>query len=111
MAVTYSNHPDILYLLGVSATEQSHNPGLTQEVRVGLVDEAISAFEAILSKHPGSRRIQLELARTYILKGEDSLAKEYFNEVLGHEPPKEGLEVYLRENLEIIHYFCRKRLL
>ena len=108
MPDTYSNHPDVLYLLGVSATEQSYNPNLTQEVRVGLIDEAISAFKTILSKHPGSRRIQLELVRTYVLKGEYHLAKEYFEEVLKHEPPKESLEVYLKENLEIIHYFVKK---
>ena len=56
--------------------------------RDALLDDAISAFHAMLVANPGLVRVRLELAHAFFLKGEDSLARQHFEEVLaGNVPP------------------------
>ena len=55
--------------------------------RATLLDEAISVFHAMLVANPGLLRVRLELAHAFFLKGEDSLARQHFEEVLAGEVP------------------------
>ena len=89
MVDAYPNHPDTLFLLGITLVEHSYNPSLEEEDREEFVGEAVSIFEGMLTKEPGAHRIHLELARAYFLQGEDSLAKDHFKKVLKDEPPSE----------------------
>ncbi len=52
-----------------------------------LLDEAISVFHAMLVANPGLVRVRLELAHAFFLKGEDSLARLHFEDVLAGEVP------------------------
>ena len=62
-------------------------PRRTEE-RDEKLDEAIAAFRAILVDSPELVRVRLELARAFFLKGEDTLARRHFEQVLaGRLPP------------------------
>ena len=52
-----------------------------------LLDRAIAEFRAILVARPDLVRVRLELARAFFLKGEDSLARRHFEQVLAGKPP------------------------
>ena len=77
-----------LFVFGLAATEASQQPGLADDAREGLLDEAIAAFHAMLVEHPGLVRVQLELARAFYLKGEDELAQRHFEAVLAGGVPE-----------------------
>ncbi len=84
-------HPrrgDILFLLGFSAMESSRRPGMVEEERFGLLDEAIAAFRTMLVDQPGLVRVRLELARAFFYKREDGLSREHFERVLAGDPPE-----------------------
>ena len=55
--------------------------------RIQMYDEAIEAFRSILVNRPELVRVRLELARTFFLKGRDSLARRHFELVLAGGPP------------------------
>ena len=57
------------------------------EAREGKLDEAIAIFRTILVDRPDLVRVRLELARAFFLKGEDTLARRHFEEVLGGDLP------------------------
>ena len=80
---------DILFLIGLAATEASQRPGTAAADRDALLDEAIAALRAILIDSPGLVRVRLELARAFFLKGADGLARRDFELVLAGEdlPP------------------------
>ena len=59
----------------------------TEEERDALLDEAIAAFRKALVANPGLVRLRLELARAFFLKGEDTLAKRHFEQVLAGNLP------------------------
>ena len=61
---------------------------LRDEAREAKLDEAITAFRAILVARPELVRVRLELARAFFLKEEDTLARRHFEQVLaGGLPP------------------------
>ncbi len=60
---------------------------LRDEQRDAKLDEAIAAFRAILVNYPGLVRVRLELAVAFFLKGEDTLARRHFQQVLAGKPP------------------------
>ena len=57
------------------------------DARDELLDEAVTAFRAILLAQPELVRVRLELARTFFLKGDDSLARRHFETVLAGDVP------------------------
>ena len=59
-----------------------------REARDGKLDEAIANFRAILVDRPELVRVRLELARAFFMKGEDTLARRHFEQVLAGEPPE-----------------------
>ncbi|MDE0712884.1 MAG: surface lipoprotein assembly modifier [Rhodospirillales bacterium] len=68
--------------------------------RDALLDEAIAAFHGMLVANPGLVRVRLELAHAFFLKGEDSLARQHFEEVLaGDVPPavRANVNLFLAE--------------
>ena len=77
----------VLFALGVAAVGASEKPDVSEDKRDALLDEAIAAFHDMLVARPGLIRIRLELARALFLKGEDSLARRHFEQVLAGEPP------------------------
>ncbi len=77
-----------LFLYGVAARGASQGPGLEEETREALLDEAIAAFHAMLVEAPGLVRVRLELARAFFLKGEDELARHHFEAVLAGDVPE-----------------------
>ena len=79
--------PDALFLTGLAGIEASGQPGMPQETRDALLDEAIAALRTMLVRNPGLVRVRLELARAFFLKGEDGLATRHFEQVLAGEPP------------------------
>ena len=73
------------FRLGMLAMEQSTRA--EPDKREELLDKAIAAFRTILVARPELVRVRLELARAFFLKGEDSLAKRHFEQVLAGKPP------------------------
>ena len=78
---------DVLFLLGLAASRGSQDPGLEDEERLAMLDEAIAAFRSILIRRPGLVRVRLELALAFYLKQEDALAREHFERALVGKPP------------------------
>ena len=79
---------DVLFLIGLSATEASLQPDVAEADRDALLDEAIAALRAMLIDHPDLVRVRLELARAFFLKDEDSLSRRHFEQVLAGNPPE-----------------------
>ena len=71
-----------------------------------LLDEAIAAFRKMLVADPSLARVRLELARAFFLKGEDTLAKRHFEQVLAGKPPA---GVALNVNRFLAEIRARKR--
>ena len=83
-------HPDnldILFMMGETALAMAHNPELSVDEREELLDESVVAFETMLEMEPELPRVNLELARAFFLKGEDSSAKKHLNHALTENPP------------------------
>ena len=81
-------HADTLFLYGLAATGASQQAGVPDETRQALLDQAIASFHAMLVKAPGLVRVRLELARAFFLKGEHTLARRHFEQVLAGRPPQ-----------------------
>ena len=77
----------ILFLYGLAAIEAAQKPGLSEDARAALLNEAIDAFRTMLVARPELVRVRLELARAFFLKREDSLATRHFELVLAGKPP------------------------
>lgn len=77
----------VLFALGLAAIEAAQQAGISEEKRDGFLDDAIAAFHAMLVQQPDLVRVRLELARAFFLKGEDSLARRQFEQVLAGDPP------------------------
>ena len=80
-------HADALFLFGLATLGASRAPGIDGERREALLDEAIAAFHSMLVTRPDLIRVRLELGRAFFLKGEDSLARRHFEQVLAGKPP------------------------
>ena len=78
---------NILFLFGLTAVEVAQQPGLSDDARDALLDEAIVAFHTMLVARPALVRVRLELARAFFLKDEDRLATRHFEQVLAGNPP------------------------
>ena len=78
---------DVVFLLGLAAIELSRQPGVADDAREALLEEAIAAFRFMLVNRPELVRVRLELARAFFLKGEDDLSREQFERVLAGNPP------------------------
>ena len=90
LAQDHPDHPrrtDVLFLLGLSATQASQRPDLPEERQEFLLDLAVASFRVILIDRPELVRVRLELARAFFLKGEDSLSQRHFERVLAGNPP------------------------
>lgn len=82
-----ANEPQVVFLRGLAASGAARDPALAEEDRHALLDEAITAFRAMLIDRPELVRVRLELALAFFLKGEDDLARTHFEHVLAGEPP------------------------
>ena len=78
---------DVVFLIGLTAMELSRQPGVADDAREALLEEAIAAFRFMLINRPELVRVRLELARAFFLKGEDDLSREQFERVLAGNPP------------------------
>jgi hypothetical protein len=81
-----SGTPEFDYLLGVAALDS------------GKIDDAIIAFERVLSKEPNNAGARLDLARAYFNAGSMDLAQANFLELRASNPPPEAkvaIEKYL----------------
>ncbi len=96
----------VLFQIGIAALGAAQKPGLSEETRDTLLDEAIAAFHSMLVGRPGLIRVRLELARAFFLKGEDSLARRHFEQVLAGKPPA---GVALNVNRFLAQIRARKR--
>ena len=76
------------------------------EGREALLDEAIAVFHNMLVVNPALVRVRLELARAFFLKGEDTLARQHFEQVLAGDPPA---VVMLNVNRFLAEIRARKR--
>ena len=94
------------FLLGLAAVGAAETPGIEDDRRTALLDEAIAAFRAMLVNRPDLVRVRLELARAFFLKGEDGLAKDHFERVLAGNPPA---GVALNVNRFLAQIRARKR--
>ena len=79
--------PDTVFLIGLAAVGAAQRPGLDEEGREDLLDEAIAAFRAMLVDRPELVRVRLELGRAFFLKGQDGLSRRHFEQVLAGDPP------------------------
>jgi len=85
---------EILFQTGLAAMAAAEKPGLPEDQREALLDEAVAALRAILVARPDLVRVRLELARAFFLKGEDDLSRRHFEQVLaGNPPPAVALNV------------------
>ena len=87
-----SDHPDqteVRFLIGLASSRGSQTPGLEDEQRIALLDQAIAAFRSILIRRPDLVRVRLELALSFYLKEDDQLAREHFERALVGRPPAE----------------------
>ena len=80
-------HADVLFLIGLAASGASEQPGVPEDEREALLDEAIGAFRTLLIDRPELVRVRLELARAFFLRGRDSLARRNFEQVLAGDLP------------------------
>ena len=90
LAQAHPDHPrrtDILFLLGIAATQASQRADLAEEGREVLLTLAIASFRNILIDRPELVRVRLELARAFFLQGEDNLSRYHFERVLAGNPP------------------------
>ena len=78
---------ELRFRAGMEALGAAHTAA-DRETRDRRLDEAITAFRAILVNRPELVRVRLELARAFFLKEEDTLAKRHFEQVLAGEPPE-----------------------
>ena len=78
---------DALFQYGLAAVGASQQPDVSEEKRDALLDQAIAAFHSMLVKRPELVRVRLELGRAFFLKGEDTLARRHFEQVLTGKPP------------------------
>ena len=99
-------HADMVFQYGLAAVGASENPGIAEDERDALLDEAIAAFHSMLVRRPELVRVRLELARAFFLKGEDRLARRNFEQVLAGDPPT---EVALNVNRFLERIRARKR--
>ena len=79
---------DALFRDGMAAVEEACAE-TDEDRRDVLLDEATTAFRAILVARPDLVRVRLELAHTFFLKGEDGLAGKHFEEDLAGDVPDE----------------------
>ncbi|MCY4547948.1 MAG: surface lipoprotein assembly modifier [Defluviicoccus sp.] len=99
-------HANVGFMLGLAAVEASQKPDLPEAERDALLDEAVAVFHAMLVARPELVRVRLELARAFFLKGEDSLARQHFEQVLAGKPPS---GVALNVNRFLSQIRARKR--
>ena len=78
---------DVVFLIGIAATELSRQSGMPDTEREALLEEAIAAFRFMLINRPELVRVRLELARAFFLKGDYDLSREHFEHVLAGNPP------------------------
>ena len=76
-----------LFLYGLAAMGASQQPGVPDDTREALLDQAIGALHTILVRAPGLVRVRLELARAFFLKGENDLSRQHFVQVLAGDVP------------------------
>ena len=95
-----------LFNFGLAAIGAADRPGVPEDRRDALLDEAIGSFHAMLVKRPDLVRVRLELGRAFFLKGEDSLARGHFEKVLAGRPPA---AVALNVNRFLAQIRARKR--
>ena len=77
---------EALFRAGIQAMEDGAH--LPEGPREEKFDEAIAAFRSILVDRPELVRVRLELARAFFLKGEDTLARRHFEQVLAGDVPQ-----------------------
>ena len=91
LAQDHPDHPnrtDVLFLLGLAATQTALLADAPEERRELLLDLAIASYRVILINSPELVRVRLELARAFFLKGEDNLSQRHFERVLAGNPPE-----------------------
>ena len=98
--------PTLVFLYGLAAIGAAEKPGVPEKTRDALLDQAIASFHAMLVKRPELMRVRLELGRAFYLKGEDSLARQHFEQVLAGKPPA---SVALNVNRFLLQIRARKR--
>ena len=90
LAPLVPDHPDqtdVRFLIGLASSRGAQAPGLEDEQRLALLDQAIAAFRSILIRRPELVRVRLELALAFYLKEDDQLAREHFERALVGRPP------------------------
>ena len=97
---------DALFQYGLAAIGASQQPGVSEDERDALLAEAIGVFHAMLVRRPELVRVRLELGRAFFLKGEDTLARRQFEQVLAGKPPA---AVALNVNRFLSQIRARKR--
>ena len=78
---------NVLFYIGMASVGAAQLPGVGEDRRDALLDEAIAAYRAMLVGRPDLVRVRLELARTFFLKGEDTLARRHFEQALAGDLP------------------------
>ena len=78
---------NVLFLIGLGAIGASQRPGVGEEDREALLDEAIAALRTMLIADPSLVRVRLEIARAFFLKGENNQSRRHFERVLAGNPP------------------------
>ena len=84
---TRENHVDVWFLVGLASVGEAQQTS-DENTKTALLAQAVSAFRRILVTNPDLVRVRLELARTFFLQENDSLAREHFERVLAADPPE-----------------------
>ena len=78
---------NVRFHIGLSAMGALQRPGLSDDARDALLDEAVAALRTMLIDRPDLVRVRLELARAFFFQRKDSLAREHFERVLAGDLP------------------------
>ena len=82
-----SSDTDLFFLLGLAAAGKVQSVQVPAPERQALLDEAVSAFGAVLDARPDYVRARIELATTFFLMEDDRTARRHFELALAEQLP------------------------
>lgn len=82
-----SSDTDLFFLLGLASAGKVQSVHVPAPERQALLDEAVSAFGAVLDARPDYVRARIELATTFFLMEDDQTARRHFELALAEQLP------------------------
>ena len=87
-----SRDTELFFLLGLASAGKVQSVQVPAPERQALLDEAVSAFGAVLDARPDYVRARIELATTFFLMEDDQTARRHFELALAEQLPSWAAE-------------------